>query len=339
MIPDRMKAIVLPEHGGLDRLRLMSDHPLRSLAAHEVLIRVRACSLNYHDVFTCRGLPGIKIPLPVVPGNDIAGDIAALGAEVSGWRIGDPVLVNPVYKGKGLMGEMLDGGLAEYAIVSAEQLIALPQGVSHADAAALPVAYGTAHRMMVTIGQIKAGERVLVLGASGGVGTCCVMLAHRAGCEVIACASGEDKAERLRAIGASHVIDYTRTDFMKEIFSLFGKPNFRSAEGGVDVVVNYTGGDTWVPSLRSLRKGGRILVCGATAGYAPTEDLRFIWTYELKVLGSNGWTRDDLAALLEGVRTGTMKPVIDRVLPLEQGIEGLRLMEDRKLFGKIIIAP
>ncbi len=156
---------------------------------------------------------------------------------------------------------------------------------------------------------------------------------------MIACASGEDKAKRLRAIGASHVIDYTRADFMKEIFSLFGKPNFRSAEGGVDVVVNYTGGDTWVPSLRSLRKGGRILVCGATAGYAPTEDLRFIWTYELKVLGSNGWTRDDLAALLEGVRTGTMKPVIDRVLPLEQGIEGLRLMEDRKLFGKIIIAP
>jgi alcohol dehydrogenase len=339
MIPTTMRAIVLPEHGGLDRLRLTERHPIRALEAHEVLIRVRACSLNYHDVFTCRGLPGIKVPLPVIPGNDIAGDIAALGSEVSAWKVGAPVLVNPVYKGRGLMGEMLDGGLAEYAIVSSEQLIPLPEGVSHAEAAALPVAYGTAHRMMVSIGQVRRGERVLVLGASGGVGTGCVLLARQAGCEVIACASGEDKLERLRALGADHVIDYTRTDFMKEVFSRYGKPNFRSGEGGVDVVVNYTGGDTWVPSLRVLRKGGRALVCGATAGFSPEEDLRFIWTFELKILGSNGWTRDDLAALLSGVQTGTMRPVIDRVLPLDQGIEGLRLMEDRKLFGKIIIAP
>lgn len=339
MIPTTMRAVVLPEHGGLDKLRFIERHPLRALEPHEVLIRVRACSLNYHDVFTCRGLPGIKVPLPVVPGNDIAGDVAALGSEVSGWQIGESVLVNPVYKGRGLMGEMLDGGLAEYAIVSSEQLIRLPDGVSHAEAAALPVAYGTAHRMMMSIGQIRRGERVLVLGASGGVGTGCVLLARQAGCEVIACASGEEKLDRLRKLGADHVIDYTRTDFMKEIFARFGKPNFRTGEGGVDVVVNYTGGDTWVPSLRCLRKGGRVLVCGATAGFAPAEDLRFIWTFELKVLGSNGWTRDDLSQLMDGVRTGTMKPVIDRVLPLEQGIEGLRLMEDRKLFGKIIIAP
>jgi NADPH:quinone reductase-like Zn-dependent oxidoreductase len=339
MIPTTMRAVVLPEHGGLDKLQFTEQHPIRALAPHEVLIRVRACSLNYHDVFTCRGLPGIKVPLPVIPGNDIAGDVAALGAEVSGWQIGESVLVNPVYKGRGLMGEMLDGGLAEYAIVSNEQLIRLPEGVSYEEAAALPVAYGTAHRMMVSIGQMKPGERVLVLGASGGVGTGCVLLARQAGCEVIACASGEDKLARLRDLGADHVIDYTRSDFMKEIFARFGKPNFRNGEGGVDVVVNYTGGDTWVPSLRCLRKGGRVLVCGATAGFAPAEDLRFIWTFELKVLGSNGWTRDDLSQLMEGVRSGVMKPVIDRVLPLERGIEGLRLMEDRKLFGKIIIAP
>ena len=167
MIPTRMRAVVLPEHGGLDKLRFIEQHPLRALEPHEALIRVRACSLNYHDVFTCRGLPGIKVPLPVIPGNDIAGDVAALGSEVSGWQIGEAVLVNPVYKGRGLMGEMLDGGLADYAIVSGEQLIRLPDGVSHAEAAALPVAYGTAHRMMMSIGQIRPGERVLVLGASG----------------------------------------------------------------------------------------------------------------------------------------------------------------------------
>jgi alcohol dehydrogenase len=334
-----VKAIVLRRHGGIDQLRLETDYPQRAPGANEVRIAIGACSLNYHDVFTCRGLPGIKIPLPVVPGNDIAGEIAALGPGVEGWRVGERVLLNPVYPGRGLMGEMLDGGLAESCIAAVPQLIRLPGEVSFADAAALPVAYGTATRMMHTIGEVKSGERVLVLGASGGVGTCCVMLAKRRGCEVIACARGEEKLARLKALGADHLIDYARSDFMAEIFRLFGKPNFRRGDGGVDVVVNYTGGDTWIPSLRALRKGGRILCCGATAGYAPPEDLRFLWTFELKILGSNGWTRQDLLDLLELCRSGEMKPVIDRVLPLDQGIEGLRLMESRALFGKIIVAP
>jgi NADPH:quinone reductase-like Zn-dependent oxidoreductase len=339
MTPTKMQAIVLRAHGSLDTLKLETDYPLRPLKDNEVLVRVRACSLNYHDVFTVRGLPGVKIPLPVVPGNDIAGEIAALGAEGSGWAPGARVLVNPVYRGRGLMGEMLDGGLAEYAIVSAEQLIALPDDVSYETAASLPVAQGTAHRMMTTIGGVRSGERVLVLGASGGVGTCCVMLAKKFGCEVVACASGTEKARRLREIGADHVIDYTKVDFAKAIHELFGKPNFRTGTGGVDVVVNNTGGDTWVPSLKCLRKGGRLLLCGATAGFAPTEDLRFVWTFELKILGSNGWTRDDLNSLLELARSGEVKPVIDKVLPLQRGIEGLRMMQDRALFGKIIVVP
>lgn len=339
MIPTKMQAIVLRAHGGLDSLDFEADYPVRPIEENEVLVRVRACSLNYHDIFTVRGLPGVKIPLPVVPGNDIAGDIAAVGSGVSGWKCGARVLVNPVYRGRGLMGEMLDGGLAEYAVVSAEQLIALPQDVSYEIAASLPVAQGTAHRMMTTIGAVRAGERVLVLGASGGVGTCCVMLAKKFGCVVVACASGAEKARRLKEIGADHVIDYTKVDFTKAIWELFGKPNFRSGAGGVDVVVNNTGGDTWVPSLRCLRKGGRLLLCGATAGFAPTEDLRFVWTFELKILGSNGWTRDDLSSLLELARTGEVKPVIDQILPLQRGIEGLRLMENRTLFGKIIVVP
>ncbi len=339
MIPTQMTAIVLRAHGGVDSLRLERDYPVRALAPAEALVRVRACSLNYHDVFTCRGLPGIKIPLPVVPGNDIAGEVVAVGEAVSGWAPGTGVLVNPVYRGRGLMGEMLDGGLAEYAVVSAEQLIALPPGVSFAEAAALPVAWGTAYRMMTAIGHVASGERVLVLGASGGVGTGCVMLAKRLGCTVVAGTRGPDKIARLKSIGADEVIDLAASELTAEIARLYGKPNFRSGAGGVDVVINHTGGDTWIPSLRCLRKGGRLLVCGATAGFAPPQDLRYVWTFELQILGSNGWTRDDLAALLELVRGGAMKPPIDRTLPLERGIEGLKLMEDRGLFGKIIVAP
>ena len=160
-----------------------------------VVIRVSASSFNYHDVFTVRGMPGIKVPLPVVIGLDMAGEIAEVGPGVAGWKTGDRVLVNPVNKKKGLMGEMLDGGMAEYCRVAADQLIAMPADVSFEEAAALPVAYGTAHRMLITHDTIKKGDRVLILGASGGVGTGCVILAKNLGAEVIACASSAEKLQ------------------------------------------------------------------------------------------------------------------------------------------------
>src|SRR5207302_6709971 len=166
-----MKALVLRKHGGPEELAAVNDHPLPVAVPGPVVIRVRASSFNYHDVFTVRGMPGIKVPLPVVIGLDMAGEIAQVGPDVSAWKAGDRVLVNPLNKSKGLMGEMLDGGMAEYCRVGADQLVAMPAAVSFEAAAALPVAYGTAHRMLITHGTVKAGERVLILGASGGVGT------------------------------------------------------------------------------------------------------------------------------------------------------------------------
>jgi NADPH:quinone reductase-like Zn-dependent oxidoreductase len=160
-----MRALVLRRHGTLDDLEVVGDYPMPEPAEGHVVIRVRAASFNYHDVFTVRGMPGIKVPLPVIIGLDMAGEIAELGAGVTGWKPGDRVLVNPVNKKKGLMGEMLDGGMAEYCAVSADQLVAMPADVSFEDAASLPVAYGTAHRMLITHGTVQAGERVLVLGA------------------------------------------------------------------------------------------------------------------------------------------------------------------------------
>src|SRR5260221_1060911 len=242
-----MKALLLHQHGGLENLQVVDDHPMPKAGEGHVVIRVKASSFNYHDVFTVRGMPGIKVPLPVVLGLDMAGEIAEIGPGVAGWKVGDRVLVNPLNKKKGLMGEMLDGGMAEYCAVAADQLVAMPAHVTFAEAAALPVAYRTAHRMLITHDTIRKGERVIVLGASGGVGTGCVILAKHLGAEVIACAGSADKMRRLKELGADEVINYQEVDFAKWAIERYGKPQRRSYEGGVDVVINFTGGDTWQP--------------------------------------------------------------------------------------------
>src|SRR5580704_14520226 len=334
-----MKALVLPQHGDLDSLRVVDDYPVPRADDGHVVIRVRASAFNYHDVFTVRGMPGIKVPMPVVIGLDMAGEIVEVGAGVTGWKPGDRVLVNPLNKKKGLMGEMLDGGMAQYCRVAADQLIAMPAKVSFEDAAALPVAYGTAHRMLITHQTVKAGERVLILGASGGVGTGCVILAKMLGAEVIACAGSAAKLQRLKQLGADEAINYDEVDFSKWAIERYGKPQRRSYEGGVDVVINFTGGDTWQPSLRCLKRGGKLLVCGATAGYDPKEDLRYVWTFELKIIGSNSYYDDDLQALMRMIEAGRIRPVIDKVLPLDQAAEGLRLIRDREVIGKVVVVP
>src|SRR5947207_3985785 len=326
-------------HGGLDDLALASDYPVPVADAGHVVIRVRASSFNYHDVFTVRGMPGIKVPLPVVIGLDMAGEITQLGPGVDGWKVGDRVLVNPLNKKKGLMGEMLDGGMEEYCLVAADQLIAMPENVSFEDAASLPVAYGTAHRMLITHNTVKKGDRVLILGASGGVGTGCVILAKHLGAEVIAASSSPQKMQRLKQLGADEVINVKDVDFSKWVVEKYGKPQRRSYDGGVDVVINFTGGDTWHPSLRCLKRGGKLLVCGATAGYDPKEDLRYIWSFELNIIGSNSFYDDNLQALMKLIAAGKMKPVVDKVLPLEQAREGLRLIQDREVIGKVVVAP
>jgi len=334
-----MKALVLLQHGGLENLQYVTDHPMPKVTDGHVIIKVGASSFNYHDAFTVKGMPGIKVPLPVVIGLDFAGEIFEIGANVEGWKVGDRVLVNPLNKTKGLMGEMLDGGMAEYCLVSADQLIKMPNNVSFTDAASLPVAYGTAHRMLITHNTIKKGDRVLILGASGGVGTACVILAKQLGAEVIACASSEDKLTKLKEIGADEVINYKEVDFSKWAVEKYGKPQRRTYEGGVDVVINFTGGDTWVPSLRCLKRGGKLLVCGATAGHDPKEDLRYIWSFELQVIGSNSFYIENLTALMDMISKGEMKPMIDKVLPLSEAKEGLRLIQDREVIGKVVITP
>jgi len=337
-----MRAVVTYEHGGLDRMVYEPSYRDPIPEADDVLVRVRACTLNYHDVFTRKGMPGIKINMPLILGIDVAGEIAAVGRDVKDLSIGQRVLVDPIDRVKGgLLGETFDGGLAELVRVPAHMIVPLADDVSFADAAALPVAYGTAYRMMVTRGKIKAGEKVLILGASGGVGTCCVQLAKQAGATVIACASSDEKLDRLKELGADFGINYAQGDWVAECRRQFGRARvFGRDEGGVDVVVNFTGGETWVPSLRVMRRDGRLLTCGATAGYDPHEDLRLIWTFELNIVGSNGWSRDDVLALLDLVRTGKLKPALhpDR-FSVENAAKAMRLLDDRQVYGKVVIEP
>ena len=334
-----MKAVVLKQHGTIDSLEYATDFPDPQVVDGHVVIRVRAASFNYHDIFTVRGMPGIKVPMPMIIALDFAGEILEVGPGVSGWKQGDRVLVNPLNKSKGLMGEMMHGGLAEKCLVAEHQLIRMPDKVNFEEAAALPVAYGTAHRMLITHKTIAKGDKVLVLGASGGVGTGCVLLAKMLGAEVIACASSADKIQRLKDLGADHVINYKDTDFSKWAIEKFGKPQRRTYDGGVDVVVNFTGGDTWLPTLKCVKRGGKVLVCGATAGFDPKEDLRYIWSFELQIIGSNSFYDENLKALMELIEQGKIKPVIDEVLPLEKAAQGLKLIENREVFGKVVICP
>ncbi len=335
-----MRAAVIHEHGGPENLVYEANFPDPECGPEDVVVRVKASSLNYHDIFTRRGMPGIKLNLPVICGLDVAGEIAEGGAEVSGWSVGDRVLVDPRNRIEGgLMGETTHGGLAEFCRAPAHQLVRMPDGVTFEEAASLPVAYGTAHRMMITQGKISEGERCLVLGASGGVGTGCVLLAKMFGAQVIVCASTEEKIERLKKFGADDGINYAEDPFEKEVWKRFTKPTRNSFDGGVDMVVNFTGGDTWVPSLKCLRKGGRMMTCGATAGFDPKTDIRYIWTFELQVLGSNSWEREDLELLMQYIQEDRMHPVIDRSFPLTEAREALRLLEDREVLGKVVVCP
>jgi alcohol dehydrogenase len=326
-----MRAIVVKAHGGLDQIALV-DWPEPKAAPGQAVVTVRACGLNYLDIFVRRGMPGLPVQMPRIPGGDISGVVADVGAGVGRDWIGRRVLVDPHIKPGGALGEHDHGGLCERIAIDAENLIALPDDVSFEDAAALPIAYGTAWRMMRTRGQVRAGESVLILGASGGVGTACVQIAKNAGATVLACASSAAKLDRLRALGADHLIDYTRDDFSARAWELTGRK-------GCDVIVNYTGGDTWVPSLRALARHGRLLTCGATAGYDPPTDIRYIWRREVNIVGANGWTRTDLEELLEEVRHRRIRPVIDRVFPLEESREAMRIVEEREVFGKVLVRP
>lgn len=317
-----MRAVVIHEHGGPEVLTLEERWPRPVAADGEVLVEVKACALNHLDIFVRRGMPGVHTPLPHISGGDVAGIVAATG---------ERVLVDPLVP-EGAIGEHRQGAMCEFVVVPAANVIPLPDDVDFEEAAALPIAYGTAWKMLVDRGRVQLGETVLVLGASGGVGTACVQIAKLAGATVYAGTGSQGKVAELTALGADEVVDTSGDDWGRALWQLTGKQ-------GVDVVVDYSGQATWPTSIRSLRHGGRILCCGATSGYEAVTDLRYVWTREETIIGSDGWTREALLALLELVRRQRIRPVIDRVVPLEQAREAEEALERREVFGKVVLVP
>jgi alcohol dehydrogenase len=334
-----MRAIVFHRHGPPSELRV-EEFPEPEPRSGDAVIEVGATSLNGFDPMILAGSTSLKTPLPMIPCGDFAGRIVDFGPDTdpADWKIGDRVCPHPFVLGEGMTGETRLGAACERVRIPVRNLIAIPEGVNDVEAASLPIAYGSAYRMVQTRGRIASGEKVLVLGATGGVGTCCVQLAKRLGAEVIATGSSEQKLDAVRKLGADHVIDTSRQDFVEAVHEIAGKPRIFGG-GGVDVVINYIGGETWARSLRCLGRDGRMLTCGATAGFEPPTDIRYIWSFEQHVIGSNGWFPDEQAAVLDLVARGELRPVIHAVYPLEETPRAIQELIDRKVVGKTVIRP
>ena len=342
-----MKALAFHAHGGLDKLRYQ-DVPDPSLGPAEVLVRVRACALNHLDLFVREGLPGFKLPLPFWTGCDIAGDVVEAGAEVSGVAVGNRVAVNPnlhcghcefCTKGEqslcvsyGILGEHVQGGLAEYVRVAADKVVALPDHVTYEDAAAFILVNMTAWRMLVTQARLRAGEDLLIIGVGGGVSSTAVQIGKLCGARVWVTSSSDDKLARARELGADECINYAREDWAGVVWEKTGKR-------GVDVVLENVGAATWKGSIRALAKGGRLVTCGATSGPIGETDIRLVFWKQISIIGSTMSSNAEFHDVMRELFRGRLRAIVDTVMPLTDGAEAQRRLAEGKQFGKIVLTP
>ncbi|WP_448605258.1 zinc-binding dehydrogenase [Thermoflexus hugenholtzii] len=341
-----MKAVVMRRRGGPEVLQV-EEVPTPVPGPGEVLVRVYACGLNHLDLYTRAGAQGRKAKLPHILGLEPAGEIVALGEGVTGWRVGDRVLVGAfivcgtcefcqagmdnLCRQRKIIGVDRWGGYAEYVVAPAANLMRLAPHISYEAAAAVQAAFGTAWHMLVSRARIRPGETVLVLAAGSGIGTAAIQIARHFGCRVIATASSEEKLEKARALGADVLINYRQ----QPRFSLA----VMEATGGrgADIVFEHVGSDTWKESVASLAFRGRLVFCGSTTGRWGETDLWGVFYKEAEILGSFGATRADFRAVMERVEQGIFQPVIDRVFPLEEAAQAHRYLEDRRVFGKVVL--
>lgn len=344
-----MKAVRYHEHGGPEVLRL-EVVPDPDPSEGEALVEVRAVGLNHLDLWLRRGLPGIRVPLPRIPCADAAGVVLEVRGEPApgGVRPGDRVLAKPFracgaceFCGSGegslclqytIPGEHVDGVCSERIAIPAAHLVPIPDSMPFEEAAAAPLAALTAWRMLVVRARIRPSDDVLILAGGAGVGIFCVQIAKLVGCRVIATAGSEEKCAKLRALGADVVINHTDRDVAKEIRVL-------TAKRGVDVAVDYVGKATWSKSILSLRRGGRLVTCGATTGYDPVEDLRHVFYRQLEILGSTMGSDKDFRDVMKVFLEGRIRSVVDRVVPFSEAAEAHRAIEARRVFGKVVLVP
>ena len=336
------------ERGGPEVLRY-EEFPDPELGPGDVLVQVRACALNHLDVFTRRGEQGRRVKLPHIPGIETAGEIAAVGKDVSDLRVGDRVVSGPgIWCGRcefcqageenmcverRIVGVDVHGGYAEYLKLPAYALAALPKGVTFEKGAAALIAFGTAWHMLVDRAALNSGETLLVLAAGSGVGMAAVQVGKYLGARVIATASTDEKLARTRDLGADDTINYTRQRrFARAVRKLTGGR-------GADVVFEHVGTDTWKDSVAALAIGGRLVSCGSTTGRWGETDLWSLFAKQATLLGSFSSTKDNFLTVLRLVGEGKLNPVIDSVLPLSAAAEGHRRLESRQVFGKIVLQP
>ncbi len=340
-----MKAIVFHQHGGPEVLHY-TDVPEPKLHPNEVLVRVRACAVNHLDLWVRRGLPGVSIPLPHIPGSDVSGEIARVGEHVARVKVGDKVVLAPgvacsrcVHCLAGRdnqcreftnLGYMIDGGCAEFVRCPEVNCFPMPANLSFEEAAAVPLVFQTAWHMLVTRAGLQPGEEVLVVAAGSGVGSAAIQIAKFLGARVIATAGSDEKLAKARQLGADEVIHHGVHKINEEVKRL-------THRRGVDVVFEHVGTATWEQSVASLAPGGRLVTCGATTGFDAKIDIRFLFSRQLSLLGSYMGTKDELNTVLKLVGQGRLRPVIDRVLPLASCAEAHAILEHRKHFGKIVL--
>jgi NADPH:quinone reductase-like Zn-dependent oxidoreductase len=342
-----MKALYFKEHGDLNVIQY-GDVADPKPGVGEVLVRVRACAINHLDIWVRRGWPGLKLEMPHWCGADVAGEIIELGEGVSGWEIGQRVVVDPginiledeftrrgeftLSPGYLVLGEQMRGGAAEYLAIPARNLAMMPEDLDYPEAAAPLLVSLAAWRMLIHQGKLRAGESVLVVGAGGGVNSMAIQIAKLAGARVFVVAGNKEKAARALELGADTILDRSKVDWVREIYRLTHKR-------GVDVVVDNVGMATISNSMKAVVRGGRIVIIGNTSGPHAEIDMRFIFGKQISLIGSTMGSHQDFRDVTTLLWNGKLRPVIDRVMPLNRGKEAYSILERGEQFGKIVLTP
>ena len=340
-----MKALAIPHHGTIEDVQIL-DLDTPSPGEGQVLVRTRAAALNRLDLFVVAGLPGVKLHMPHVLGSDGAGEVAEVGSGVKDLEAGDRVMLNPgiwcdrcefCRQGEQslclrlrLVGEHSAGTMGEYFVAPAVSLTRIPEEIDYPRAAAFSLVHQTAWRLVVTRGRLQPGEDVFIHGIGGGVATASLSIARLVGARVFVSSSDDSKLARARELGATFAFNYEKEDIPDQVCTL-------TAKRGVDLVVDSVGEKTWLQSLKMVRKGGRIVTCGATTGPNPRTEIRLIFWKQISILGSTVSNVTEFNRVVELLGQGQLQPVIDSVLPLEQGREALSRLSQGKQFGKIVL--
>ncbi len=342
-----MKAVHFHAHGGPEVLKL-EDVPDPQIAPNQVLVRIKACALNHLDLWLRKGLPGVKVPLPHIPGCDISGEVAAVGELCTRVKVGERVVISPgrscghgqclqCLEGRDNLcpryqiigGYGLDGGYAELIAVPEANVLPLPASLDFVHAAAFPLTFLTAWNMLVTLGNVQPGQTVLVMGAASGVGVAALQIAKLFGATVIAAGGTDDKLAKAKALGADYGINYRKQAIPHEVKQL--------KRGGIDIIFEHVGGETWKELIPIMAPGGTLVTCGATSGPIAETDIRYLFMRQLRIQGAYMGSKGDLMRILPLLEVGKLKPVVDQVFSLSEAAQAHQLLEERRQFGKVVL--